>query len=202
MSLFDVNNVFRLAGIKENNLLISDLRFTIYDLRFAIYEKVVCDNMKIIGIVAIAQNYAVGKDGKLPWHYPADLKFFKETTSNHAIVMGYNTWKSIGKPLPKRLNIVLSRSHNVENQPNVLLLRSKDEVLALSKYLNCNLFVIGGAKTYENFADVIDEWMVTDVPIIVEDADTFMPQNFLNSFQLGKTAEIEDNLRIRNFHRR
>ena len=109
--------------------------------------------MAIIGIVAIAQNFAIGKDGKLPWHYSADLKFFKQTTTNHAVVMGFNTWKSIGKPLPKRLNIVLSRSQNIESQPNVLLLRSKEEVAALSKYLNCDLFIIGGAKTYENFAD-------------------------------------------------
>ena len=78
--------------------------------------------------------------------------------------MGFNTWKSIGKPLPKRLNIVLSRSQHIENQPNVLLLRSVEEVLALSKYLNCDLFIIGGAKTYENFADAIDKWIVTEVP--------------------------------------
>ncbi len=64
----------------------------------------------IIGIVAVAKNFAIGKDGKLPWHYSADLKFFKETTLNHAIVMGFNTWNSIGKPLPKRLNIVLSQN--------------------------------------------------------------------------------------------
>ena len=48
----------------------------------------------IIGIVAIAKNFAIGKDGKLPWYYPADLKFFKQTTTNHAVVMGFNTWKS------------------------------------------------------------------------------------------------------------
>ncbi len=113
--------------------------------------------MSIIGIVAIAQNYAIGKDGKLPWHYSADLKFFKQTTLGHAVVMGFHTWASIGKPLPKRLNVVLSKSSNIENQPNVLLLRSKEEVLNLSKYLNCDLFVIGGAKTYENFADAIDK---------------------------------------------
>ncbi|HSK71207.1 MAG TPA: dihydrofolate reductase, partial [Pyrinomonadaceae bacterium] len=71
--------------------------------------------MSIIGIVAIAQNYAIGRGGKLPWHYSADLKFFKETTLNNAVVMGFNTWKSIGKPLPKRLNIVLSRSAEIEN---------------------------------------------------------------------------------------
>lgn len=157
--------------------------------------------MAIIGIVAISQNYAIGKDGKLPWHYSADLKFFKQTTLNHAVVMGFNTWKSIGKPLPKRLNIVLSHSNNIENQPNVLLLRSTEEVLALSKYLNCDLFIIGGAQTYKNFADVIDEWIVTEVSKTIKDADTFMPQNFLNSFQMRETKELEDNLKIKIFHR-
>ena len=99
----------------------------------------------IIGIVAVAQNLAIGKDGKLPWHYSSDLKFFKQTTLDNAVVMGFNTWQSIGKPLPNRLNIVLSRSNSIENQPSVLLLRSREQVLALAKYLNCDLFIIGGA---------------------------------------------------------
>ena len=89
--------------------------------------------MSIIAIVAIAKNYAIGKDGKLPWHYPADLKFFKETTTGHAVVMGSHTWESIGRPLPNRLNIVLSRSAEIEETPNVRLLRSKDEVLEFAE---------------------------------------------------------------------
>src|ERR1700755_646233 len=97
----------------------------------------------ITGIVAIAKNFAIGKDGKLPWHYSADLKFFKQTTVHHAVVMGFNTWESIGKPLPKRLSIVLSRKRSIESQPDVLLVRNKEEVLALSKFLNCDLFIIG-----------------------------------------------------------
>ena len=155
----------------------------------------------IIGIVAIAKHFAIGKDDKLPWHYSSDLKFFRETTTNHAIVMGYNTWKSIGKPLPKRLNIVLSKSHDIENQPNVLLLRSVDEVFALSKYLDGDLFVIGGAKTYENFADAIDRWIVTKIPVSVEDADTFMPHDFLSGFSLLEKIELKDDLNVNIFHR-
>src|SRR5688572_25127583 len=155
--------------------------------------------MTIIGIVAIARNFAIGKDGKLPWHYSADLKFFKQTTVNHAVLMGFNTWQSIGKPLPKRLNIVLSRSQNIENQPNVILLRGKEESLALSKYLNCDLFVIGGATTYEKFADVIDKWIVTEIPETVNDADTFMPQDFLNEFEEQKITEIGDNLEVKTY---
>ena len=157
--------------------------------------------MAIIGIVAIAQNYAIGKDGKLPWHYSADLKFFKQTTINQAVVMGFNTWQSIGKPLPKRLNIVLSRSKNIELQPNLLLLRSADEVFALSKYLNCNLYIIGGAKTYENFTDAIDKWIVTEVPETVENADTFMPRGFLEKFSLKKTENLADDLKVKFYEK-
>jgi dihydrofolate reductase len=157
--------------------------------------------MKIIGIVAIAQNNAIGKDGKLPWHYSADLKFFKRTTLNNAVVMGFNTWKSIGKALPKRLNIVLSRIQNIENQERVLLLRSKEELLALSKYLNCDLYIIGGAKTYENFADVIEKWIVTEVPERIKDADTHMLANFLDGFELKEKLELDDKLKVKVYEK-
>ncbi len=157
--------------------------------------------MTIIGIVAVAENFAVGKDGKLPWHYPADLKFFKQITTGNAVVMGINTWKSIGRPLPNRLNIVLSRAENIENQPNVLLLRSGAEVSALAKYLNCDLFIIGGAKTYEKFSDLIEKWIVTEVPAKAADADTFMPANFLSGFEIKETKELEDGLQVKIYER-
>lgn len=157
--------------------------------------------MSIIGIVAIAQNYAIGKDGKLPWHYSADLKFFKRTTTNHAVLMGFNTYQSIGKPLPKRLNIVLSNSHSIKNQPNLVLVRNVEEAAALSNYLNCDLFIIGGAKTYENFAGVIEKWLVTEIPETVEDADTFMPRDFLEGFDLRETVELEDNLKVKVYEK-
>ncbi len=157
--------------------------------------------MAIIGIVAIAQNFAIGKDGKLPWHYLADLKFFKQTTLNQAVVMGFNTWESIGKPLPKRLNIVLSRSQNLESQPNVILLRSKEEVIALMKYLNCDLFIIGGAETYKNFSEIIDKWIVTEIPINIENADAFMTKEFTDGFNLTNIEKLEDNLQIKFYVR-
>jgi dihydrofolate reductase len=155
----------------------------------------------IIAIVAIARNLAIGKDGKLPWHYSADLKFFKQTTLNHAIVMGWNTWESIGKTLPKRLNIVLSRSKDLENQPSLLLLRSKAEVLALADYLKCDVFLIGGAKTYQEFSDVIDKWLVTEIPETIEDADAFMPENFLDGFSLRETKTLEGDLQVKTYER-
>lgn len=158
--------------------------------------------MAIIGIIAIAQNHAIGRGGKLPWHYSADLKFFKQTTTGNAVAMGFNTWKSIGKPLPNRLNIVLSRSEKIEPQPNVILMRSSEEVVELSKYLNCDVYIIGGAKTYENLAELIDKWIVTEVPLTVEDADTFMQHDFLNSFALLETKDIGEDLSVKILHRR
>ena len=155
----------------------------------------------IIGIVAIAKNLAIGKNGKLPWHYPADLKFFKQTTTGNAVVMGWNTWKSIGKPLPNRLNIVLSRSGKIGDQPDVKLLRNKDEVLGLGRKLDCDIFIIGGSKTYESFADEIDKWLVTEVPIEVEDADTFMQKDFLDGFEPSDQMDLGDGLRARSYIR-
>jgi dihydrofolate reductase len=155
----------------------------------------------IIGIVAISNNYAIGKDGKLPWHYPADLRFFKQTTTGNAIVMGANTWRSIGRPLPNRLSIVLSRSAEIDNQPNVLLLRSRDELLALSQFLKGDLYIIGGAQTYKSLADVVDDWLVTRVPLTVEDADVFMPEDFLNGFALRETRDLGDGLKVETFRR-
>lgn len=155
----------------------------------------------LIGIVAIAKNYAIGKDGKLPWHYSADLKFFKRTTLNSAIVMGFNTWESIGKPLPKRFSIVLSRSREIEDQPNAIVMRSKEEVVALSKYLKGDIFLIGGAETYKTFADVIDKWIVTEIPETVEDADAFMAKDFLEGFELKEIIELESNLLVKIFQK-
>ena len=157
--------------------------------------------MAIIGIVAIARNYAIGKGGRLPWHYPADLKFFKRTTTDNTVVMGWNTWAGIGKPLPNRLNIVLSRTKNLESQPSLILLRNKADVLALASYLKGDVFLIGGAQTYADFADAIDKWFVTEIPEIIEDADVFMPENFLDGFVPAETEALGDNLIVKTYVR-
>jgi dihydrofolate reductase len=155
----------------------------------------------IIGIVAISKNFAIGKDGKLPWHYSEDLKFFKRTTSGHAVVMGWNTWKSIGKPLPNRMNIVVTRSGEIDDDLGVRVCRSKDEVLELAKDLDVELFIIGGSKTYESFAGDIEKWYVTEVPITVADADTFMPSDFLDGFEQADELDLEGELRVKVFCR-
>ncbi|MGD9588558.1 MAG: dihydrofolate reductase [Pyrinomonadaceae bacterium] len=157
--------------------------------------------MAIIGIVAVAKNNAIGKGGKLPWHYPADLKFFKQTTTGNAVVMGMNTWRSIGRPLPKRLNIVLSRSAQIDRAEDLIFLRSEKEAIDLARFLNCDLFVIGGSKTYAEFADAIEKWFVTRVPVTVDDADVFMPEDFLSGFEAVESQELGDGLRVETFRR-
>jgi dihydrofolate reductase len=155
----------------------------------------------IIGIVAIAENFAIGKNGKLPWHHSTDLKFFKETTMGSPIVMGSNTWKSIGKPLPGRLNIVLTRSRNAETPPTVLKLGSTAEVLELSKYVKGDVFIIGGSEVFQAFASTIEKWIVTTVPDKVIDADTFMPRDFLDDFTTLDVKDLGEGLHVKILRR-
>ena len=154
----------------------------------------------IIGIVAIAKNFAIGKEGKLPWHYSADLKFFKQTTSGNAVVMGRKTFDSIRKPLPNRLNIVLSRTKEIEDS-QIIVLRSKKEVVEFSKDLKGDVFIIGGATIYREFADVIEKWIVTEIPETVGDADALMPKNFLANFVLSEENVLEENLFVKFYER-
>ncbi|HVF50029.1 MAG TPA: dihydrofolate reductase [Pyrinomonadaceae bacterium] len=155
----------------------------------------------IIGIVAIDRRGAIGRGGALPWHYSADLKFFKRRTTGNVCVMGYRTWLSLRKPLPERLNVVLSRASRVEPQESVVLLRDKMSVLSLKKYLACDIYVIGGAEVFRSFLLEIDRWLITEIPLTVEDADTFMPADFLRGFALRDTEEIGDDLKVSTYER-
>lgn len=157
--------------------------------------------MAIIGIVAVDRQGAIGRNGSIPWHYSADLKFFKQQTIGHACVMGHRTWLSLKKPLPARLNIVLSRRAEIEGQESVIVLRDKRAVLSLKPYLACNLYVIGGCQVYQAFSDEIERWVVTEIPLTVEDADTFMPQDFLRGFKADGTHTLEGDLRVTLYER-
>jgi dihydrofolate reductase len=155
----------------------------------------------IIGIVAVDRNGAIGKGGKLPWHYSADLKFFKETTTGNAVVMGHNTWSSLKKPLPNRLNIVLSRTSEVQADEFVVIMRDVESVLAKAKELECDLFVIGGEQVYRSFLRYIDKWIVTEVPLTIDDADAFIPSDYLEGFRTVGSRELEENLIARFYER-
>src|SRR6266849_4475182 len=126
----------------------------------------------IIGIVAVDRNLAIGKDGRLPWHYSADMKFFKQTTIGNTVVMGRRTWLTLKGPLKDRHNIVLSRNPNLHSQESVVVLRGVDSVVDLATKEEGHLFVMGGAQVYGSFLTYIERWIVTEVPLAVEGADT------------------------------
>jgi len=153
--------------------------------------------MAIVGIVAIDHNFAIGKDGKLPWHYSADMKFFKETTKGNTVVMGRRTWLTLKGPLKDRTNIVLSRDPEITSNDSIIVMRDVDSVIELSKTQDAHLFVIGGAKVYEAFLPHIERWVVTEVPLSVEGADTFMPANFLEGFEMFELRQLDENLRVK-----
>ncbi len=155
----------------------------------------------IIGIVAVDQQGAIGKDGKLPWHYSADLKFFRETTTGHACVMGHNTWLSLNRPLKNRLNILLSRRVEPTPQESVIVMRNPTSVLSLAPYLRGHLFVLGGAQLFRSFLPYIERWIVTRVPLTVIGADTFVPEDYLDGFNQTDSLPLEENLTVEIYDR-
>jgi dihydrofolate reductase len=156
--------------------------------------------MAIIGIVAVDQNLAIGKDGKLPWHYSADMKFFKETTIGNTVVMGRHTWLTLKGPLKDRTNIVLSRESDLSND-SIIVMRDVDSVIEFAEKQDGALFVIGGAKVYEAFQSHIDRWIVTEVPLSVAGADTFVPADFLAGFEMYELRQLDENLRVKFYER-
>ena len=155
----------------------------------------------IIGIAAVDRQGAIGKDGKLPWHYSADMKFFRETTTGHAVVMGRKTWLTLGKPLKNRLNIVLSRDQSIEPQEGLIVLSDVEAVLSLNESLATDLFVIGGAQIYEAFLPRIERWIITEVPLTVKGADAFMPRGYLDGFKATDSKPIEGGLTVKFYER-
>ena len=155
----------------------------------------------IIGIVAVDRNLAIGKGGQLPWHYSADMKFFKATTIGNAVVMGRRTWLTLKGPLKDRQNIVLSRSGDVSNYDSVMVMKDVEAVLEFARTIDQHLFVMGGAHVYESFLPYIERWVVTEVPLNVEGADTFMPANFLDGFELYEMRQLDEGLRVKFYER-
>ncbi|HOQ79252.1 MAG TPA: dihydrofolate reductase [Candidatus Absconditabacterales bacterium] len=120
----------------------------------------------------MAKNRTIGKDNKLPWHYPEDLQYFKKTTSGFPIIMGLNTYYSIGRPLPNRRNIVLS-SQEIQIE-GVEIFHSIPELLETVKDEK-EIFVIGGASIYKQFLPLADKVYLTEIKKEY-DGDTFFPE--------------------------
>lgn len=125
-------------------------------------------------ICAITKNRAIGKNKDLLFKIKADLIRFKNLTTGHPIIMGRKTYESIGRPLPNRINIVISRDLNLKVE-NVDVLPSIDK--ALEKYKDeKEIFIIGGGQIYTQAIDKADKLYLTLIDIEVKDADTFFPE--------------------------
>jgi dihydrofolate reductase len=127
-------------------------------------------------IVAAAENNAIGIDNQLPWHLPKDLQFFKKTTLGKPVLMGRKTFESLGKPLPGRLNIVISKQKDLLLPDGVLLFDDIDNALQRMEEENQEeAFIIGGAKIFEQTLHLADRIYLTKVHTVVENATTFFP---------------------------
>ncbi len=127
--------------------------------------------MSLLLIVAIAKNRVIGYENKMPWHLPAELQYFKRITMGHPIIMGRKTFESIGRPLPGRQNIVVSRNTGF-TATGVEVTHSIDEAIALTA--GADAFVIGGATLYIEALPRADKLYVTEVDATPE-GDTFFP---------------------------
>ncbi|MEM1085523.1 MAG: dihydrofolate reductase [Verrucomicrobiota bacterium] len=116
--------------------------------------------MKLTAIVAMTPDRIIGRDGTLPWHLPEDLAFFKRTTNGHPIVMGRKTYDSIGRPLPKRRNIVITRDPDWSAE-GVETVGSPEELSKLG--IDDEVFIIGGAEIYRSFLPELDHLIVSHI---------------------------------------
>lgn len=126
-------------------------------------------------IVAVADNMAIGRGGDMPWHISEDLKYFKRTTLGCPVIMGRKTWESIGsRALPGRKNIVVSRNPDAQF-PGAEKASSLIEAFSLCEGAE-KLFVLGGAKVYQEAISLVDKMYITHVHCNISDADTYFPE--------------------------
>ncbi|MBP6184376.1 MAG: dihydrofolate reductase [Saprospiraceae bacterium] len=132
--------------------------------------------MIITAIAAVAQNRVIGKDNKLPWHLPADLRFFKKTTMGHHLIMGRKTWEALPNgPLPGRVNVVISRSE-MKVPDGVFVFPGLEPALEwVFRQEETEVFIIGGAQIYASAMPMLDQILLTEVDTSPE-GDAYFPE--------------------------
>lgn len=118
--------------------------------------------MSVIVIAAVDLNNGIGFENKLPWHYKEDLKLFKKFTINHAVIMGRKTMDSIGKPLPSRENLVLSKQ-NINTYNSCLVFNDLIDAIEFAKQKHSHIFIIGGAEIFKQGLDICDKIYLTKI---------------------------------------
>lgn len=125
-------------------------------------------------LVAADELGGIGLNNKLPWHLPADLKYFRKLTLNHIVVMGRKTFQAIGKPLADRINLVLTRDPDF-HAPGTMIANTIDDVITIAKDAKeQELFIIGGAEVFKAFLPLADKLYLTRIHSEFE-SDTFLP---------------------------
>ena len=131
-------------------------------------------------IAAVGTNYEIGVANKLIWNIPEDLKYFKQTTLNHKVVMGRKTYESIGKALPKRENFVITSK--IINLPNVYVVTNLEEFIRSNKDTDEEIFIIGGSSIYEQFLPYATKLYLTEIEENCKEVDAFFPEFEKNEY--------------------
>ncbi len=147
--------------------------------------------MKFYHVVAMARNRVIGKGNKLPWHFPADLKFFKQLTTGGTVIMGRKTFESIGRPLPDRENFVVSRTR-AGREGNPSFFASFEE--AAHHVKTPNAYIIGGADIFRQTLDKVDGIYLTRIDADYE-GDAFYPE-IPEAFEEVSIEALQDNPKI------
>lgn len=138
-------------------------------------------------IVAAATNQAIGKDNQLLWHLPNDLRFFKKTTTGHPIIMGRKTYESVGRPLPNRRNIVITRRPDYLAE-GVEVAHSLAQAIALATDNTEEIFIVGGAEIYKQALPLTDRIYLTRVHTTIN-GDTYFPEFDSSTWRLLTNEE-------------
>ncbi|MFJ7975387.1 dihydrofolate reductase [Peribacillus sp. JNUCC 23] len=140
---------------------------------------------------AMDENRIIGKDNTLPWYLPADLQYFKKVTMGHPILMGRKTYESIGKPLPGRENIILTRNADYQ-QEGITVISDMKEAVAYADALDEEVFVIGGAEIFQQLISDCKRLYITQIHHSFE-GDTYFPELNMSKWQtVSKTTGIVD----------
>lgn len=144
--------------------------------------------MTVSLIAAMSRERAIGADNKMLWHLPKELAHFKRTTLNKTVLMGRKTYESLGKPLPNRRNVILTRQTGLQIE-GCDIVHSVEE--ALQKYGDGELMITGGGEIYQLFMPIADRLYLTEVDVNIANADAFFPEFDENQFQLISSEKVE-----------
>ena len=160
--------------------------------------------METIIIAAVTADRVIGRDGGMPWHYPADMRHFERTTTGHSCVMGRRTYESFPRrPLRNRTNIVLTRSVEYDVPAGVVVLDGIEAALDFAAASGApKLFVLGGARVYEDAMPHVDEMILTHIPVTVE-GDTYFPDWDQQQFDIVDRQTLDsDELEVVTYRRK